>query len=104
MREVIDRDLTFWRLAPVALERSVFSGADPGFRALGWPEHEYVLGTDASRAAIVAHLPPGTWRVTRYDVASREEALLSPAARGDFRFDAPASRAVLFHFVRVGER
>jgi hypothetical protein len=98
MREAIDRDVTFWRMQPVPLERSIFTGADPGFRAMAWPGNEYVLGTDAPHPHLTARLPAGSWTVTRYDVIARRQTTLRRAARGNFTFDAPDSRAVLFHF------
>ena len=39
----------------------------------------------------------------RYDVMSREARTLSAEAEGRFTFDAPDSRAVLFHFKRCGD-
>ena len=89
----------------MAPDRAIFENLDPAFRGLAWPGHEYVLGTDKARGGLVADLPPGTWTVRRYDVMSREATTLSAEAEGRFTFDAPDSRAVLFHFVRNdGER
>ena len=100
LREAIDAHVTFWRMAP---DESIFENLDPAFRGLAWPGHEYVLGTDQARAGIVADLPPGTWTVRRYDVMAREVTTLSETAEGRFTFDAPDSRAVLFHFGKNGE-
>ncbi len=99
LRETIDAGITFWEMLP---DHSIFPGLDPAFRAMGWAGREYVLGTDAQRKGLVARLPEGEWTVTRYDVLRRERAILATAARGTFAFDAPASRAVLFHFRRNG--
>ena len=40
LRERIDARVSFWKMTPVALERSIFTGGRPGFRALEWPERE----------------------------------------------------------------
>jgi hypothetical protein len=97
LRETIDREITFWKLAPDKAA-DVFPSLDPRFRVLAWRDHEYVLGTDAAKRDLVANLPPGQWTVTRHDVIDKETRQLSPAAAGRFAFDAPASRAVMFHF------
>lgn len=95
LREKIDSGIAFWKMAPGA---SVFPGLDPGSRALAWPGREIVLGTRQAQAGIIADLPEGAWTVTRHDVIRKETAVLARNAAGRFSFDAPASRAVLFHF------
>lgn len=94
LRELIDGNVTFWRMTPGA---TIFSNLDPGFRGMAWPGQEYVLGTNRKRDGLAAELPPGTWTVTRHDVIRRESVTLSTEAAGRFQFDAPASPAVLFH-------
>jgi len=95
LRETINKNITFWKMAP---ETGIFSNLRPGFRGLAWTGHEYVLGTNKTRKQIVANLPGGTWTVKRYDIISKGEETLSETARGNFLFDAPDSRAVMFHF------
>jgi hypothetical protein len=95
LREMIDGHITFWKMAP---DLSIFSNLDPGFRGMAWPGREYVLGTNNSHAGIVANLPDGVWTATQYDVIARKATTLTTQARGRFVFDAPDSRAVLFHF------
>jgi len=95
LREVIDGNITFWKMTP---DLSIFSNLNADFRGLAWPGHEYVLGTNKAHKDIEADLPAGTWTVTRYDIINKTEKTLSRAARGKFTFDAPKSRAVLFHF------
>ncbi len=95
LREVIDEHITFWKMAP---DLSIFSNLDKGFRGLSWPRREYVLGTDKRQSDIVANLPAGTWTVRRYDIIAKQAKTLSESAHGRFTFDAPDSRAVLFHF------
>ncbi|MFC1793032.1 DUF5060 domain-containing protein [Planctomycetota bacterium] len=95
LREIIDRNITFWKMTP---ETGIFSNLHPGFRGLAWAGHEYVLGTNKAHKQIVANLPDGTWTVKRYNIISKKEETLSEAARGRFKFDAPDSRAVMFHF------
>ncbi len=97
LRETIDKNITFWKMAP---DSGIFSNLHPGFRGLARPGHEYVLGTNKAHKEIVANLPGGTWTIKRYDIISKEEKNLSEAARGSFTFDAPDSRAVMFHFKR----
>ncbi len=67
------------------------------------PGHEYVLGTNRARSQVGADLPAGAWRVTRYDAIDQEREVLSTGASGRFTFDAPDSRAVLFHFREVNQ-
>ena len=99
LRDVIDDNVTFWKMAPDA---AIFPDLDPAFRAMAWPGREYVLGTDKAVKGIVAQLPAGTWTVTRHDVIARQSATLSKEVSGRFTFDAPESRAVLFHFRKNG--
>ena len=97
MREIIDKNVTFWKMAPVT---GIFSNLHRDFRGLAWPGHEYVLGTNKARRNIVANLPDGTWTIKRYDIIRKEEKTLSESARGNFKFDSPGRRAVMFHFKR----
>ena len=76
----------------------IFENLDPGFRGLAWPGHQYVLGSNKAHAGVVAKLPAGTWTVTCHDVIAKQTRVLSTAASGQFRFDTPASRAVVLHF------
>lgn len=68
---------------------------------MAWPGQEYVLGTNKARAGLAAELPPGRWTVRRFDAIGKEAVVLATGAEGRFRFDAPPSRAALFHFRRV---
>jgi hypothetical protein len=97
LRQIIDENITFWKMAP---ERSIFSNLHPDFRGLAWPGREYVLGTNKPHKKIIADLPPGRWTVTRYDIINKKAKTISDSARDEFTFDAPDSRAVLFHFKR----
>jgi hypothetical protein len=97
LREIIDRNVTFWKMAPGT---GIFSNLHPDFRGLAWPGHEYVLGTNKVHRDIVANLPDGTWTIKRYDIISKEEKILSKSASGSFTFVTPDSRAVMFHFKR----
>lgn len=101
MRKKIDSGITFWKMRPVMPAESIFVGARPSARALEWPDHEYALGTREAQESIVAKLPAGVWKVRRYDVVAMEEVDLGAEAVGTVSFDAPASRAVLFHFKKV---
>lgn len=97
LREIIDRNVTFWKMAPGT---GIFSNLHPDFCGLAWPGHEYVLGTNKAHRDIVANLPDGTWTIKRYDIIGKEEKTLSESASGSFTFDTPDSRAVMFHFKR----
>lgn len=111
LREQIDDHITFWRMSPDQGQggsgQSIFRGNDD-LRSMSWPEHEYVLGTHQAQTGLTAQLPPGTWTVTRYDVIARRTETIRRDASGTFPFDAPDSRAVLFHFkkneIGKGER
>jgi hypothetical protein len=95
LREIIDANVTFWKMSP---DSSIFSNLDGGSRGLAWPGREYVLGTNKAQKKIVANLPVGIWTVTRYDIINKKAETLTQTARGSFTFDAPDSRAVMFHF------
>jgi hypothetical protein len=100
LREAIDAHITFWKMAP---SLSIFENLDPDFRGLAWPEHEFALGTNKARTGIIAALPAGQWTITRYNIATREASTLARGASGRFTFDAPDSRAVLFHFQKESD-
>ena len=100
LRDLIDGSITFWEMAP---DRSVFEYLGEGSRGLARPGLEYVLGTDAPRSGLVADLPEGRWRVVLHDLIAKESRTLAEDAAGRYRFDAPESRAALFHFLRVGD-
>jgi hypothetical protein len=104
LRRLIDENVTFWKMAP-ARDRDtsdaatgIFVNIHPDFRAMAWPGREYVLGTNQARRKIQAQLPEGKWHITQYDVTAKKQKTLSSDASGTFNFDAPDSRAVLFHF------
>ncbi|MCI0463825.1 MAG: DUF5060 domain-containing protein [Gemmataceae bacterium] len=100
LRESIENHVAFWKMGPDA---SAFPGLDPAFRAMAWPGREYVLGTDKAAKGVVANLPAGTWTVRRFDLVTRTETLLTDKASGRYSFDAPDSRAALFHFKKTGD-
>jgi hypothetical protein len=101
MRQVIDDGITFWKMSP---DDRIFENLDAGFRGLAWDGEEYVLGTNKSRRGITARLPAGQWTVARHDVIARKSDVLTNSAAGEYRFDAPDSRAVLFHFRKSKEQ
>jgi hypothetical protein len=101
LRRLIDENITFWKMSPVYdsdTSTGIFLNVDREFRALEWPGHEYVLGTNKAHKGILAKLPEGQWQIIRYDLIAKEQKQLSFGAAGTFSFDAPDSRAVLFHF------
>ncbi|GEM_PF-6829931 len=100
LREVIDADISFGNMTP---DIGIFTHLDENFRGMAWPEHEYVWGTNKVRKGIIANLPPGTWTVNRYDVIKKQKTMLTKQAKVGFEFDAPDSRAVLFHFRKNNE-
>ena len=95
LRETIDKHITFWKMT---YDLSRFSNLDKDFRGLAWTGREYVLGTNKRHSDIIANLPDGTWTVKRYDIINKQAKTLSESASGRFTFDAPNSRAVMFHF------
>ena len=99
LRKAIDEHVTFWKMQPVK-PAALFEGLDEAARAMAWRDREIVLGTNARRKGIVAKLPPGAWRIQRFDALAMKRDLLAEAATGRFPFDVPASRAVLIHLKR----
>ena len=104
MRQVIDEEISFWRMVPKhytyiwQTNTSIFRNIKDTFRALEWAENEYVLATNQGQKQIEARLPKGEWEVTLYDIIAMEERLISSEAKNRFNFDTPDSRAVLVHF------
>jgi len=41
--------------------------------------------------------------VRRYDIINKKAGMGSETARGSYTFDAPDSRAVLFHFKKIAK-
>ncbi len=107
LRQVIDENITFWRMVPTIDPNAhdnvigIFTGVHPDSRVLEWPGYEYVVGTNRTAKAMRADLPAGQWLVTRHDAIRKQSEVLSTGASGVFLFDAPESRAALFHFKRV---
>lgn len=95
LRRQIDAHITFWEMEP---DLGIFSNLGEDFRGMARTGQEFVLGTNEAREVIIANLSPGAWQVVRYDVMAKQAETLSTDAAGRFTFDAPDSRAVLFHF------
>ncbi len=99
-------EIKFWQMHPQYYtythegSSSIFHHLHPDFRVLVG-EQEYVLGTNQAHSGILANLPDGTWQVTQLDMIAQQEKQLATDARDKFTFDAPDSRAVLFHFKKV---
>ncbi len=107
LRQVIDENITFWRMTPANDADAhddgigIFSRVHPDSHVLEWPGQEYVIGTNRATTGMRADLPAGQWLVTRHDAIRKESEVLSTGASGVFLFDAPESRVALFHFKRV---
>ena len=103
MRKVIDNKITFRKMQPVQVTEqglfkvSIFREMNPSFRVMAWPGYEYVLGTN-KKDRVIADLPEGSWTVTYYDIINKRIKVVSEDAKGQFRDNAPDSRAVLWHF------
>lgn len=95
VREVIDRDIAFWKLAP-APASALLTNAPPGARLLASSDGVYVLGT-AAAATLTARLQ-GSYRVVQYDAAALRSTVLSEAATGLYTFRVPAGAAALTYF------
>jgi hypothetical protein len=95
LSRVISEQITFWKMKP---DMSIFENLDEGFRGMAWDGREYVLGTNKRHGGIVAKLPAGKWTIHQHDAIDKSSKKLSGDAAGHFAFDAPHSRAVLFHF------
>lgn len=100
LARAIDAEISFWQMQPVDMHESIFANAGTASRSMAWAGHEYLLGTNGKQKAVEARLPAGRWRVRCLDVLGMQATTLAEAAEGRFTFDAPASRAVLFHFKR----
>jgi hypothetical protein len=97
MREVIDKNISFWRMAPDS--SGVLSG---GVRTLGWEGNEYVAGTNGG-GTVTANLPSGgTWTVKVYDIFAKSEKVISTSATGKVSIAAPGSRAGIVHVRKNG--
>jgi hypothetical protein len=95
LRETIDNEISFWEMEP---DTRIFDNLEDSFRGLAWDGHEYVLGTNKPKDRMIANLPPGKWAITQHDVILKASRTLSQSASGQFNFQSPDSRAVLFHF------
>ncbi len=110
-RKIVDEKITFWKMTPAVhlrfwgktLGLSIFRNIAESFRVLEWKNKEYILGTNKARSNIQAHLPKGIWQITQYDLIKKEKIQMAAAATGKFKFDTPASRAVMFHFKKIGD-
>jgi len=109
LRQVIDKNITFWKMAPTRdsdssdSRMSIFENIDQEFQAMEWPGHEYVLGTNKAHKDIQAGLAKGKWQVNQYDIISKKHKLLSANGTGTFTFDAPDCRAALFHCKKISD-
>ena len=103
----IDEHISFWKMQPEYYtytrdgSSSIFRNIRPEFRAMAWEKQECVLGTNQAQQAIRAELPEGKWQVKMFDVMAKQEKELAKEANGEFTFDAPDSRAVMFYFKKV---
>jgi hypothetical protein len=104
LRQVIDENITFCSMSPVRdsdtrdSAAGIFRNIHQDFRAMEWPDREYVLGTNKAHKGIRVKLPKGKWRITCYDIIKKKRKLLDSNASGTLTIDAPDGRAVLFHF------
>lgn len=107
LRQIIDRNITFWRMMPADdadpgdSTIDIFANVHPDFRVLSRHGHEYVLGTNRSRKDIQVRLPAGRWQVACYDAIAQSREPLAESVSGAFTFDVPNSRAALLHFKRI---
>ncbi len=108
-RAQIDGNITFWKMHPAEdndrkdLKAAIFAGIHPDFRAMQWAGREYLLATNRPKDQVRAELPAGKWQVRRYELMNMDILEITAATQGRFIFDAPDSRAVLFHFKRTGD-
>lgn len=106
LREVIDRNITFWKMKPFAskdinnMDPSIFSqGFSTGWRVMAWENNEYVIaGNEPGEGSVM--LPEGKWTIRLYDAITMKETTLSENATGRYKFSFTGSRAQLIHFKR----
>ncbi len=105
-REIIDNNITFWKMAPVPVTgnlqagKNIFRNIDTRFRIMANENSEYLIAGNYGRKQVMALLPEGTWVVKSYDLVRMKEELLSTEAAGTFVFNFPDSRAGIVHFKR----
>lgn len=99
LTNVIETDLTFFRMAPQPVDESPFDSlrqnrsVRAGSRVLAWPNREYVLGSNQRHADVVVRLPPGRWDITQYDVLAMEATTIAEDREARVTIDTPDSRA-----------
>lgn len=101
LRDYVNANVAFWTMRPLPVKKSAFRNAPSGFRLLGRPGREYVLGSNAG-STFPVDLPAGKWKIVQIDLLSRKTTTLAAAAGGRFTLKTPASRAVMTHFRKRG--
>ncbi|NAS10612.1 DUF5060 domain-containing protein [Poritiphilus flavus] len=114
-RQQIDENIGFWKMEPsfatdVSYKKgfpgsrtAIFYEVSEDFRAMHAGQDAFLLGTNMAVKDIHAFLPEGNWTVTRFDAIAMEKKVIAENANGEFLFDSPDSRAVLFHFEKTKE-
>lgn len=109
-REMIDKNITFWKMKPVAVTNVtgnnaiIFRNHDMRHRIMMWEDNEYVIAGSSAKRGIKALLPEGSWTVKSYDLISRKETVISENAEGNTNITIPDSRAFMVHFKKNGQR
>jgi len=109
MCQVIDENINFWKLEPEYYtythegSSAMFHNLHPDFRVMRQGKEQYVLGTNQAKKEVLANLPEGNWEVKMYDIIAKQEKVIAKSASGKFTFDAPDSRAMIFHFKKADE-
>lgn len=103
LRQYVDGHVAFWRMAPTAIEKSIFRGVGDGAALLADQGREYLLGTSRRLAAVDVRLPPGRWRIVQVDLLGQTTRTLSEDAQGAWPLRTPDSRAVLTHLRRLDD-
>jgi hypothetical protein len=104
LRQMIDRDITFWKMKPLNDKSDPDNIFGESFnkdrRVMAWAGNEYVIAANVTGKGS-ALLPKGKWTVKMYDVIAMKETKLAENASGKFNFEFTDSRAQLIHFKKV---
>ncbi|HPE74645.1 MAG TPA: DUF5060 domain-containing protein [Draconibacterium sp.] len=114
MQEVIDQNISFWKMKPVFYTSvsyqhkdkpggtcGIFYNVDNNFCGLEWPGNEYVLATNKRYEGIRVNLPEGKFKITAYNLVNTTEIILYESAQGRTEISSSDSRAALIHVKRI---
>jgi len=99
MRETIDAHIEFWKLEPIAISSSIFSGGSTNFRALQETGKQYVLCSNSAKTFNIT-LPAGTWTLKQINSISKTITTTTDLS-GEYSLTTPSSRSCINYFVQA---